>query len=153
MKLNESRKLAINHPSIICCSTIKICVVFRLGKVFGEWQELHVHLLIHLFMCLHFALPRVLTETSPEVRGSLLRKVQALLRIKQNLIYVFIVIALALSIMAYKKLSQASEFSQTILSWGKNSTLWSQGNWGSGLPYATQSNDENASAHDPNLLS
>lgn len=35
MKLNESRKLAINHPSIICCSMIKICVAFRAGK--GIW--------------------------------------------------------------------------------------------------------------------
>lgn len=56
----------------------------ELGKVFGEWQELHVHLPIHLLVHFHFALPRVLTETSPEVREGLLRQVPALPTIKQN---------------------------------------------------------------------
>jgi len=84
MKLNESLKLAINHPSIICCSVIKIYVAFRAGK--GIWGVAGAACASsNLFICaLPFALPRVLTETSPEVRASLLRKVSALLGIKQN---------------------------------------------------------------------
>lgn len=95
----------------------------ELGKVFGEWQELHLHLPIHLFTHFHFALPGVLTETSPEVRESPLRKVPALPRIKQNSHLHIYRIALVLSIVANENLIHAFEFRQTTLFWGKKATL------------------------------